>query len=53
MTHSLLLAQEFAVKPNVVRGASCGLYKMFPAGRFMVLAHDLRFAYWKKRAVVS
>lgn len=52
MTRSLFLAQEFAMKADVVGGASCGLYKMFPAGSFMVLAHDLRFTYWKKRAVV-
>lgn len=52
MTHSLFLAQEFAMKADVVGGASCGLYKMFPAGRFVVLAHDLRFTYWKKKRVV-
>lgn len=48
MTHTLFLAQEFAMKAEVMGGASCGLYKVFPAGGFMVLAHDLRFAYWKK-----
>lgn len=49
VTHSLFLAQECAMKADVVGGASCGLYKMFPAGRFMVLAHDLRFTYWEKK----
>lgn len=44
MTHSLLLAQEFAMK------AGGGGYKLWPVpnvlvGRFMVLAYRLRLAY--------
>lgn len=53
MTHSLFLAQECAMKADVVGDASCGLYKMFPAGRFMVLAHDLRFTYGEKKVIVN
>lgn len=45
--HDMLSAQRVSWK-EVVGAASWGLYKMFAVGKFMVLAHDLRFTYWKK-----